>query len=129
MTVMYCASAEGIVLRPFYVYPAPKSSTYDLLLDAKRGSGIHFSPKGYWIQMFYFSALIDYFDNTVDTNDRPNVFLIDTVSSTINTNIFTKAESRLIEIYRLVPTATNLMHLLEKRFVWASEKRVKQTVH
>lgn len=42
------------------------------------------------------------------------VFLIDTVSSTINTDIFTKAESSLIDIYRLVPTATNLMHLLEK---------------
>lgn len=60
--------------------------------------------------MFYF----DYFDNTVDTNDRPVVFLIDTVSSTINTDIFTKAESSLIDIYRLVPIATNLMHLLEK---------------
>lgn len=46
MTVMYCASAEGIVLQPFYVYPAPKSPTYDPLLGANRGSGIRFSPKG-----------------------------------------------------------------------------------
>lgn len=71
----------------------------------------------------FCSAFIYYFNKTVDTNDRPAVLLIDSVSSHINTDIFTKADSRIIEIYKLVPNATNLMQLLEKGSFGPLKKR------
>lgn len=112
---MYCVSADWIVLPPYYVYPSPKPTAYDLLLHvcAARSSIIHCTLKG-WMNWNTFSAFIDHFDNNVDKNDRPVILLIDSVTSHINMDTFTKAGSRGIEIYMLVPHATHLMQPLDK---------------
>lgn len=85
------------------MYPSPKPTAYDPLLHvcATRGSIIHYILKG-WMNSNACSAFIDHFDNNVDTNDKPVILLIDSVSSHINMDIFTKAESRGNEIYMLV---------------------------
>lgn len=61
-----------------------------------------------------FSAFIHNIHNKEDKNDRPVVFLINSVSSHINKDIFTKAGSRGIEMYMLVPNASHLMQPLDK---------------
>lgn len=113
LTVMYCANAEGAVLPPFCVYPGPKPTAYDPLNGATRGTVIHYTRKG-WMDSNTFSAFIDHFDENVSKADRPVVLLIDSVSSHINMDIFTKAATKQIEIYRLVPNATHLLQPLDK---------------
>lgn len=75
----------------------------------------------------FFSAFIDHFDNNIDTNDRPVVLLIDSVSSHINKDIFTKADSRVIEMYRLVPNASHFMQLLDKGLFRPLKKLVQNS--
>lgn len=64
--------------------------------------------KDWWIQML---SLHSYTIFITKKNDRPVVLLINSVSSHINKDIFTKAGSGGIEIYILVPNATHLMQL------------------
>lgn len=54
--------------------------------------------------------------------------MIDSVSSHINMDIFTKAGSRGIEIYRLVPNATHLMQPLDKGVFGPLKKEWYKTV-
>ena len=56
----------------------------------------------------YFSKFIDHFDKHAG-QERPVILLIDSVSSHINMDIFTKAKEKGIELYRLVPNATHVM--------------------
>ncbi|XP_062571348.1 uncharacterized protein LOC134233399 [Saccostrea cucullata] len=127
MTVMYCGNAEGVLLPPFFVYPKPQPTAYDPLLGATRGSAIHYTKKG-WMDSEAFSTFIDHFHMNVSKNDRPVVLLIDSVSSHINMDIFTKARRRGIEIYRLVPNATHLMQPLDKGVFGPLKKEWYDTV-
>ena len=111
-TVMYCASADGQLMPPFFVYQAPPPKAYDPLLDSLRGSKIVFTEKG-WMNTEAFSNFLDHFDEFAG-KDRPVVLFFDSVSSHINMDLFKKAVSLGIELYRLTPNATQLIQPLDK---------------
>ena len=111
-TVMYCANAEGYLMPPFFVYPEPQPSAYDPLLKTIRGSKVAYTQKG-WMDSRASSQFIDHFDEFAGP-ERPVVLLFDSVSSHINIDTFSKAASKGIELYRLVPNATHLVQPLDK---------------
>ena len=126
LTVMYCASGDGTLIPPQLVYPEPKPTAYDPLINATRGTVIEYSPKG-WMNTAIFSSFLDHFDKYAG-EERPVVLLIESVSSHINMDLFTKAKSMGIELYRLVPNATHLMQPLDNGVFGLLKKEWQITV-
>ena len=126
LTVLYSANAEGDMMPPFFVYPEPKPTSYDPLIGAQRGSEIIYTKKG-WMNTEAFNAFLDHFHKYAG-NERPVVLLMDSVSSHINMDIFTKALSLEIEIYRLIPNATHLIQPLDKGVFGSLKKQWYATV-
>ena len=62
------------------------------------------------------------------SDERPVVSLMDSVSSRLNINIFSKAISLQIEIYRLIPNATHLVQPLDKGVFGPLKKQWYATV-
>lgn len=78
---------------------------------AQRGSTFVYTKKGL-MNSDAFCAFLDHFDKYAG-QERPVVLLIDSVSSHLNMDIFSKAISLQIEIYSLVPNATHLIQPLD----------------
>ena len=97
---------------PYLVYPEPKPRGYNPLTGALEGSDIAYTPK-WWMDKSTFSKFLDFFYKNAGT-DRPVVLLFDSVSSHIDHDIFMKAKSMNIELYRIVPNATHIMQPLDK---------------
>ena len=57
-TVMYCASADGQLMPPFFVYPAPQPKAYEPLLDSPRGSKNVYTEKG-WMNIHVWIILMN----------------------------------------------------------------------
>ena len=112
LTVMYCGSASGQMMPPFFVYPEPRPRGYNPLTGAQEGSDIAYTRKG-WMDAATFSLFIDHFDKYAG-EARPVLLLIDSVSSHVNCSVFEKAKEKGIELYRIVPNATHLMQPLDK---------------
>ena len=112
LTVMYCGSASGQMIPPYFVYPEPKPRSYNPLSGATEGSDIAFTKKG-WMDGETFGKFINHFDKFAG-QDRPVVLLLDSVSSHVNNTAFMNAKSKGIELYRIVPNATHLMQPLDK---------------
>jgi hypothetical protein len=98
-----------------YVYPEPKPKGYNPLNGSIVGSQIAYTPKG-WIDRSTFSQFIDHFNKHAG-NERPVVLLFDSVSSHVDHDVFMKAKSLGIELYRIVPNATHFMQPLDKVFL------------
>ena len=126
LTVIYCASGDGTLIPPQRVYPEPKPTAYDHLINATRGTVIEYSPKG-WMNTAIFSSFLDHLDKYAG-EERPVVLLIDSVSSHINLDLFTKAKSMGIELYRLVHNATHLMQPLDNGVLGLLKKEWQITV-
>ena len=112
LTVMFCGSASGQMMPPFFVYPEPRPRGYNPLTGAQEGSEIRYTKKG-WMDAATFSLFIDHFDKFAGA-ERPVLLLIDSVSSHVDCSVFQKAKEKGIELYRLVPNATHLMQPLDK---------------
>lgn len=111
LIVLYSANAEGSMMPPFFVYPEPKPRSYNPMKGAQRGSTFVYTKKGL-MNSDAFCAFLDHFDKYAG-QERPVVLLIDSVSSHLNMDIFSKAISLQIEIYSLVPNATHLIQPLD----------------
>lgn len=109
--VLYSANAEGSMMPPFFVYPEPKPRSYNPMIGAQRGSTVVYTKKG-WMNSDALCAFYDNFDK-YSGQERPVVLLMDSVSSHLNMDIFSKAISLQIEIYSLVPNATHLIQPLD----------------
>lgn len=112
LTVMFCGSASGQMIPPFFVYPEPKPKGYNALSGALEGSSIAYTQKG-WMNNETFAKYIEHFD-TFCGEKRPVVLLFDSVSSHINPEVFLSAKAKGIELYRIVANATHLMQPLDK---------------
>ncbi|WAQ98492.1 JERKL-like protein [Mya arenaria] len=112
LTVMYCGSASGQMMPPFFVFPEPKPRGYNPLTGSTEGSEIAYTKKG-WMNTLSFSKFIDHFDKHAGT-ERLVTLLIDSVSSHIDISLFTEAKMKGIELYRIVPNVTHLMQPLDK---------------
>lgn len=112
LTVMFCGNASGQMLPPYLVYPEPKPEEYNPLHGSLEGSQIAYTSDG-WFDKTTFAQFLDHFDMNVG-NERPVVLLVDSVSSHVDHEVFSKAQSRGIELYRIVPNATHLMQPLDK---------------
>lgn len=73
------------------------------MIGAQRGSTVVYTQK----------TVLDHFDKYAG-QESTVVLLIDSVSSHLNIDIFSKAVSLQIEMYRLVPSATHLFQPLDK---------------
>lgn len=80
------------------------------MIGARRGSTVVYTKKG-WMNSDALCAFYDNFDKYAG-QERPVVLLMDSVSSHLNMDIFSKAISLQIEIYSLVPNATHLIQPL-----------------
>ena len=89
LTVMYCGSAEGQMMPPFYVYPNPKPKEYDPMAGSLRGSVVEYTPKG-WMDGSTFRKFMEHFDKNCG-EDRPVLLLIDSVSSHVSMETFSFA--------------------------------------
>ena len=96
----------------FFVYPEPKPTSYDPIIGAQRVSAVVYTKKG-WMDSDAFCTFLDHF-HMYAGDERPVVLLMDSVSSRLNMDIFSKAISLQIEIYRLIPNATHLVQPLDK---------------
>lgn len=112
LTVMFCGNAAGQMIPPYFVYPEPKPKGYNPLNGSLEGSQIAYTPKG-WMDKTTFAQFMDHF-NKYAGNERPVVLLFDSVSSHVDHEVFMKAKSQGIELYRIVPNATHLMQPLDK---------------
>ena len=112
LTVMYCGSASGQMMPPFFVYPGPRPRGYNPLTGSTEGSDIAYTKKG-WMDATTFAKFIDHFDKHAGT-ERPVILLIDSVSSHIDLSVFSDAISKGIQLYRIVPNATHLMQPMDK---------------
>jgi hypothetical protein len=112
LTVLYSANAEGDTMPHSFVYPETKPTSYDPLIGAQRGSDIIYNKRG-WMHTEAFNAFLDHFHKYAG-KEKPVVLLMDSVSSHIKMDIFTKTLSLEIEIYRLIPNATHLIQPLDK---------------
>lgn len=112
LTVMFCANAAGQMIPPYFVYPEPRPKGYNPLNGSLEGSQIAYTPKG-WMDKTTFSRFMNHFDQHAGS-ERPVVLLFDSVSSHVDHEVFMKAKSLGIELYRIVPNATHLMQPLDK---------------
>jgi hypothetical protein len=112
LTVMYCGSAEGQMMPPFFVYPQPVPTAYNPMLGSKRGSTVVYTKKG-WMNAVNFHRFLEHFHANAGT-ERPVLLLIDSVSSHVDIDVFRFASERGIELYRIVPNATHLMQPMDK---------------
>lgn len=126
LTVMFCASADGAMLPPYFVYPTPPPRGYNPLTGAIENSAITYTSKG-WMDSVAFQKFIQHFDKHCGT-ERPVILLIDSVSSHVNMNAFEDAKSKGIELYRLVPNATHIMQPLDKGVFGPLKKRWHQVL-
>jgi hypothetical protein len=126
LTVMYCGCADGSMMPPFMVYPAPQPRGYNPLTGAMEGSAIAYTKKG-WMDAETFCKFIDHFDKHAGP-ERPVVLLIDSVSSHVDMSAFEGAKAKGIEIYRIVPNATHLMQPLDKGVFGPLKTRWHQVV-
>lgn len=126
LTVMFTASASGSMMPPFYVYPAPAPTGVKPLNCSLPGGFVSYTEKG-WMNSDTFEKFVDHFEKHIVT-EKPVVLLIDSVGSRINRTIFTKALSKGIELYRLVPNATHLRQPLDKGVFGPLEKQWYSTV-
>lgn len=110
-TVMYCGSADGTIMPPFFVYPEPKPRRYNPLSGGIEGSLIAYTKKG-WMDFNSFRQFINHFDKHVGT-ERPVLLLFDSVSSHVDMSSFEDAKAKGIELYRLLPNATHIMQPLD----------------
>lgn len=125
-TVMFCGSADGTIMPPYFVYPEPKPRGYNPLTGAMYGSDIAYTKKG-WMDATTFQKFLDHFHLYAGT-DRPVVLLIDSVSSHISMSAFELASQRGIELYRIVPNATHLMQPLDVGVFGPLKQRWHQVV-
>ena len=112
LTVMFCGNASGQMMPLYLVYPELKSRGYNPLTGVLEGSDIAYTPKE-WMDKTTFSKFLEFIDKNAGT-ERPVVLLFDSVSSHIDHDIFMKAKSMNIELYRIVPKATHIMQPLDK---------------
>lgn len=112
LTVMFCGSASGQMMPPFLVYPEPKPRGYNPLSGSIDGTDLAYTKKG-WMDRATFSKFIDHFDRYAGV-ERPVLLLFDSVSSHVDHDVFMKAKSKGIELYRILPNATHLMQPLDK---------------
>lgn len=112
LTVMFCGSASGQMMLPFLVYPEPKPRGYNPLNGSIDGTDLAYTKKG-WMDRATFSKFIDHFDRYAGV-ERPVLLLFDSVSSHVDHDVFMKAKSKGIELYRILPNATHLMQPLDK---------------
>ncbi|XP_062593403.1 uncharacterized protein LOC134254888 [Saccostrea cucullata] len=112
LTVMFCGSASGQMMPPFLVYPEPKPRGYNPLNGSLDGTDIAYTKKG-WMDRATFSKFVDHFDRHAGV-ERPVLLLFDSVSSHVDHDVFMKAKSKGIELYRILPNATHLMQPLDK---------------
>lgn len=112
LTVMFCGSASGQMMPPFLVYPEPKPRGYNPLSGSIDGTDLAYTKKG-WMDRATFSKFIDHFDRYAGV-ERPVWLLLDSVSSHVDHDVFMKAKSKGIELYRILPNATHLMQPLDK---------------
>ena len=112
LTVMYCGSASGQMMPPFFVYPEPRPRGYNPLTGSTEGSDIAYTKKG-WMDATTFAKFVDHFDKHAGT-ERPVVLPIDSISSHIDLTVFSEASAKGIELYRIVPNATHLMQPMDK---------------
>lgn len=111
-SVMFCGSAGGEIMPPFFIYPEPKPRGFNPLAGATEGSDIVYTAKG-WMDAVSFRMFIKHFDKHAGAQ-RPVILLFDSVSSHVDMLAFEDAKSRGIELYRLYPNATHLMQPLDK---------------
>ena len=114
------------MMPPFFVYPEPKPTSYDPMIGAQRGSAVVYTKKG-WMDSDAFCTFLDHFHKYAG-NDRPVVLLMDSVSSHLNMDIFSKAISLQIEIYRPIPNATHLVQPMDKCVFGLLKKQKYATV-
>ncbi|XP_041361896.1 uncharacterized protein LOC121377863 [Gigantopelta aegis] len=112
LTALFCASADGRMMPPFLVYPAPKPQGCNPLTGGLNGSAIEYTKKG-WMTADAFLKFINHFDKHAGP-ERPVLLLIDSVSSHVDMSVFQSAAEKGIEIYRLLPNATHLMQPLDR---------------
>lgn len=112
LTVMFCGSASGQMMPPFLVYPEPKPRGYNPLSGSIDGTDLAYTKKG-WMDRATFSKFIYHFDRYAGV-ERPVLLLFDSVSSHVDHDVFLKAISKGIELYRILPNATHLMQPLDK---------------
>ena len=114
LTTMFSASAAGIIMPPFLVYPRPKPTGCNQLNGALQGTVSEYITKG-WMDLLTFVKFINDFDQHAGPQ-RPVLLLIDSVSSHVDMEAFPTVASKGIELYRLIPNATHhtLLQPLDK---------------
>ncbi|XP_071799787.1 uncharacterized protein [Asterias amurensis] len=126
LTVMFCGSAEGALMPPFFVFPKPCPTAYDPLVGSARGSAVHYTKKG-WMDSDTFLKFLDHFDRHAGP-ERPVILLIDSASCHIDVTTFDYAVAHGIEIFRIVPNATHLMQPLDVGIFGALKRQWNTTV-
>jgi hypothetical protein len=126
LTVMFCGSADGTMMPPFFVYPEPKPRGYNPMTGALYGSDIAYTKKG-WMDAPTFEKFLDHFHKYAG-EERPVLLLIDSVSSHISSTAFELASKRGIELYRIVVNATHLMQPLDVGVFGPLKQRWHQVV-
>ena len=121
LTTMLSASATGIIMPPFLVYPRPKPTRCNPLDGALQGTVIEYTTKG-WMDSLTFVKFINHFDQHAGPQ-RPVLLLID-VSSHVDMEAFPTAASKGIELYRLIPNTTYLLQPLDKGVFGALKNQV-----
>ncbi|XP_046571695.1 jerky protein homolog-like [Haliotis rubra] len=125
-TVMLCGCADGRMMPPFYVYPAPKPRGYNPLSGVPEGSSFDYTKKG-WMDAIALRAFVQHFDLHCG-RERRVVLLIDSISSHVDFQAFQDAKERGTELYRIKANATHVMQPLDKGLFWPLKTRWNQVV-
>jgi len=112
LTGMFCGSANGNMIPPFFIYPAPRPRGFNPLTGGIENSEITYTAK-WWMDSCAFKKFLEHFSRHCG-DERPILLLVDSVSSHVNLEAFEFAKSKGIEIYRFIPNATHIMQPLDK---------------
>jgi hypothetical protein len=111
VTVVYCANTKGTIFPPFFVFPRPKPTSYDLLAGLHKNARAEFTAKG-WMDEETFGKFIHHLHSHA-IKERLILLLIDSVGSRVYMKSFSTAKELGIEIDQLVRNASHLMQSLD----------------